>query len=110
MYVFFAVVHVVVCVMLILIVLLQRGRGSDMGAVFGGGSSQTIFGSSGPGTFLGKVTAVVATVFMITSLWLAYSVTHKGSVMEGAAARPPVEQKVPADQGTTGNAPQNTKQ
>ncbi len=110
MYVFFAIVHVVVCIMLILIVLLQRGRGADMGAVFGGGSSQTIFGSSGPGTFLGKVTAVVATVFMITSLWLAYSTTHKGSVMEGVATKPAVEQKVPVDQGTTGNTPQNTKQ
>ncbi len=110
MYVFLAVVHVVACIMLILIVLLQRGRGADMGAVFGGGSSQTIFGSSGPGTFLGKVTAVIAAVFMITSLWLAYSATHKGSVMEGAAGRPAVEQTVPSDQGTTGNTPQNTKQ
>ncbi|MDO9527842.1 MAG: preprotein translocase subunit SecG [Syntrophales bacterium] len=109
MYVFLAVVHVVACIMLILIVLLQRGRGADMGAVFGGGSSQTIFGSSGPGTFLGKVTAVIAAVFMITSLWLAYSATHKGSVMEGSA-RPVVEQTVPSDQDTTGNTPQNTKQ
>lgn len=109
MYLFFVVVHVVVCIMLILIVLLQRGRGADMGAVFGGGSSQTIFGSSGPGTFLGKVTAVIAAVFMITSLWLAYSSTHKGSVMEGSA-RPAVEQTVPNDQGGTGNTPQDTKQ
>ena len=109
MHVFIAVAHIVVCIVLILIVLLQSGRGADMGAVFGGGSSQTVFGSSGPGTFLGKVTAVIATVFMLTSLWLAYAATHSGSVMEGPD-RPAVEQAAPKDQSIPGNIPQNTKQ
>jgi preprotein translocase subunit SecG len=79
-----------------------------MGAVFGSGSSQTIFGSSGPGTFLGKATTVIATFFMLTSLWLAYSATHKGSVME-ESIRPAIEQTVPVDQSGKENIPQDSK-
>ncbi len=62
--------HVVVCVALILIVLLQRGKGADMGAVFGG-SSQTVFGSTGATSFLHKITTVAAVIFMLTSLGLS---------------------------------------
>ncbi len=98
MQVFFIVLHVVVCVAMILVVLLQAGRGADMGSMFGGGSSQTVFGSSGPGTFLGKATTVIATVFMLTSLWLAYSATHKGSVIDGPI-QPVAEQTTSEDQG-----------
>ena len=95
MQIFISIVHILVCVLLVLVVLLQRGKGADMGAAFGG-SSQTLFGSAGPGTFLGKITTAVAVVFMLTSLWLAYFATHKGStVMEGASTAP-VEQPVPA--------------
>lgn len=64
------VVHVIVGLALILIVLLQRGKGASMGAAFGG-SSQTLFGSRGPQSFLGKLTTIVAIVFMVTSLSLA---------------------------------------
>ncbi len=88
-------IHVAVCVALILIVLLQRGKGSDMGAAFGG-SSQTVFGSSGATPFLGKLTAGAAVVFMVTSLMLAF-LFGKGttsSIMEGAATSPaPVTQQ-----------------
>jgi preprotein translocase subunit SecG len=81
---------VVVCIVLILVVLLQAGKGANMGAVFGG-SSQTLFGSSGPGTFLGKMTTVVAIVFMLTSFSLSYTASRKGSsLMEGAK---PVQQQ-----------------
>ena len=66
------VIHVVVCIALIMIVLLQTGKGADMGAAFGGGSSQTLFGSTGASTFLSKATTVAAIVFMLTSLTLAY--------------------------------------
>jgi len=66
------IIHVVVCVALIMIVLLQTGKGADMGAAFGGGSSQTLFGSTGASTFLSKATTVAAIVFMLTSLILAY--------------------------------------
>ena len=85
MQILITILHISVCVILILVVLLQAGKGANMGAVFGG-SSQTVFGSSGPGSFLGKMTTVVAAVFMLTSLALSYSATHKASsVMEKAA-------------------------
>ena len=71
------IIHVIVCVALILIVLLQTGKGADMGAAFGGGSSQTLFGSTGASTFLTKATTTVAIIFMITSLGLAYMSGHK---------------------------------
>ena len=77
-------VHVSVCVFLILVVLLQRGKGSDMGAAFGG-SSQTVFGSAGATTFLHKMTSAIAIVFMLTSLGLSFFF-GKGatsSIMEG---------------------------
>ncbi|MCX5882066.1 MAG: preprotein translocase subunit SecG [Deltaproteobacteria bacterium] len=70
-------IHVIVCVALIMIVLLQTGKGADMGAAFGGGSSQTLFGSTGASTFLSKATTVAAIVFMITSLALAYMSSNR---------------------------------
>ena len=83
---------------MVLVVLLQSGKGADMGAAFGG-SSQTIFGSSGPGTFLGKMTTGIAVVFMLTSLFLAYSAFHKpGSALEDTTI-PAAEQTIPVDQG-----------
>jgi preprotein translocase subunit SecG len=66
------IVHVIVCIALILIILLQTGKGADIGAVFGGGSSQTVFGSTGAATFLSKITIGAAVVFMITSIVLTY--------------------------------------
>jgi preprotein translocase subunit SecG len=86
------ILHVVVCVAIIMIVLLQTGKGADIGAAFGGGSSQTLFGSTGASTFLSKATTVVAIIFMITSLSLAYISAHRkgSSVMTDVKA--PVEQ------------------
>jgi preprotein translocase subunit SecG len=72
-----AILHVVVSIALILIVLLQTGRGSEIGAAFGSGSSQTIFGSSGSSGFMTKLTTIVVVVFMVTSLVLAYFYSHK---------------------------------
>ncbi len=66
------VIHVIVCIALIMIVLLQTGKGADMGAAFGGGASQTLFGTTGASTFLSKATTAAAIVFMLTSLILAY--------------------------------------
>ena len=87
------VIHVLVCVALIMIVLLQTGKGADMGAAFGGGSSQTLFGSTGASTFLSKATTVAAIVFMLTSLTLAYVSGQKGgkSIMSDTPA--PIEQQ-----------------
>lgn len=73
------VLHVVVCIALILIVLLQTGKGADMGAAFGGGGSQTLFGATGASTFLSKMTTAAAIVFMLTSLSLAYISGNRGN-------------------------------
>jgi preprotein translocase subunit SecG len=69
---FLTVLHVMVCLFLVVVVLLQRGKGAEIGAVFGGGSGSTLFGSRGAGNFLTKLTTGAAVVFMITSLSLAY--------------------------------------
>ncbi|MBM4124521.1 MAG: preprotein translocase subunit SecG [Nitrospira sp.] len=70
MYTLAVVIHVIVCLLMIGAILLQAGKGAEIGAAFGG-SSQTVFGSRGPGTFLSKVTVGAAVVFMLTSLSLA---------------------------------------
>ena len=76
------VIHVAVCLFLIVIVLLQHGKGADAGATFGG-SSQSLFGTEGPLPLLNKITTTVAIVFMLTSVALAYFSSSKstGSVM-----------------------------
>jgi preprotein translocase subunit SecG len=73
--------HVVVSVFLILVILLQAGKGGGMGAAFGGAGSQTLFGGRGAQTFLGKVTSVAAAIFMVTSLTLSYHSSKSGSVV-----------------------------
>jgi preprotein translocase subunit SecG len=71
-------IHVVLCLFLITVVLLQTGKGADMGAVFGGGS-QTLFGSGGAGNFLTRLTTGMAIGFMVTALILTYSSTRTTS-------------------------------
>jgi preprotein translocase subunit SecG len=66
------VLHVIVCSFLVLVVLLQAGKGGGMGIAFGGGGSQTVFGSSGAGNFLTRLTAICAAIFFLNSLALAY--------------------------------------
>jgi preprotein translocase subunit SecG len=100
--------HVFICIGLILSILLQSGKGSDLGAAFGG-SSQTIFGSTGAVPFLNKLTTSVAIAFMITSLMLAFLAARasapRSSIMEGKA-RTSQEQPVEAGgQGTASPAP-----
>jgi preprotein translocase subunit SecG len=80
-------VHIAVCIALILIVLVQKGKGASMGAAFGG-SSQTVFGSSGATSFLQKVTVAAAVIFMFTSLGLAL-ISGRGtssSIMKGVTS------------------------
>jgi len=91
------IIHVLVCFALILIVLLQAGKGAEMGAAFGG-SSQTLFGSAGAMGFLSKLTTVAAVVFMVTSLLLTYASTRRAStvIKEKPAQTAPAEpQKAP---------------
>jgi preprotein translocase subunit SecG len=94
MYALLTILHILVCFVLITIVLLQAGKGANMGAAFGG-SSQTVFGSSGAGTFLGKMTAGVAIVFMLTSLILTYMANHRSSSSLIEQKPPAAEQTIP---------------
>jgi preprotein translocase subunit SecG len=95
------IVHIIVSIGLILVVLLQTGKGADMGAVFGG-SSSTIFGSSGAGNFLSRLTTGMAVVFMITSLTLGYFAGKKptASVFDSRteASQPTAEPAKPRGQ------------
>ena len=75
---FLTVLHIVVCVFMIAVILLQRGRGAEIGAVFGGGASSTVFGSRGAGNFLTKLTTGSAILFMVTSLSLSYLASKRG--------------------------------
>ncbi len=90
------VLHVVVCLFLVGIVLLQHGKGADIGATFGG-SSQSLFGSEGPLPLLNKITTAVAVIFMLTSVALAYISSHTGtdSVMSGLTKPAPVQTTQP---------------
>jgi preprotein translocase subunit SecG len=91
---FLTVLHVMVSLVLIVVVLLQHGKGADIGAAFGGGASSTVFGSRGAGNFLTKLTTASALLFMVTSLSLAYlSNTTTGDLFEDqpAAAAPAPE-------------------
>ncbi len=69
--------HVVVCIILILVVLLQSGKGADLAGAFGGGATQTAFGSRGPASFLSKLTTAAAIVFMVTCLGLSLTSTKQ---------------------------------
>ena len=81
------VVHLVLAVSIVILVLLQQGKGSEMGAAFGGGSSQSLFGARGSSNFLSRTTSIIVTMFFITSLVLAYLYTRSGeerSVVTGS--------------------------
>ncbi len=88
------ILHVLVSLFLIAIVLLQHGKGADIGATFGG-SSQSVFGSEGPLPLLNKITTFSAIIFMGTSISLAYISAHQSteSVMRDAPAPAPVQQE-----------------
>jgi len=73
------VIHIIVCIALICIVLLQGGKGAEVGATFGAGASNTIFGAAGGQSFLGKLTTGAAVIFMLTSLALAIFWGQPGS-------------------------------
>lgn len=99
------IVHVIVCIGLILVVLLQTGKGAEIGAVFGGGSSSTLFGSSGAGNFLTKLTTAMAIIFMITSLTLGYFAGQRPAATIFDSRSPVVEPAAPPEPAApaTGN-------
>ena len=102
---FIKVIHIIVCIFLIVLVLLQPGKGGGLGSVFGGGSSDSVFGSSGAAPFLTKLTRLLALIFVITSLSLGYFSVRsiKSTVISDV---PAVEQNVssPEESGTETSA------
>jgi len=93
---FVIILHCLTCLFLILVVLLQPGNKGGMGAAFGGGGGSTVFGGRGANTFLAKLTAGGAVVFMLTSFSLVYFSSKSGSVMDNMTP-PPAKQEAPAE-------------
>ena len=94
------IIHIVVSVLLVLIILLQPSKSADIGSMFGGGSSESLFGSSGAMPFLVKMTRLLGLIFVITSLFLGYtsvksisgSVVEKSPIEVFEEASPPLEE------------------
>jgi len=105
------VIHLLVAVAVCGFVLLQHGKGADMGAAFGSGASGSLFGSAGSANFLSRTTAILATVFFLSSLGLTWFATtrstSKGAVPQGVMEKIPAPKTsdVPAPPGGTGAAP-----
>ena len=96
------IVQLIVSLGIIALVLMQHGKGADAGAAFGGGASGSVFGSRGSGNFVSRATAILATIFFVNSLLLAYIVAHPEgsapSVVESVISAPAVETNaVPSD-------------
>lgn len=95
------IIHVIMCIILIAIVLLQSGKGASMGAAFGG-ASNTLFGAAGPANFLNKVTTIAAIVFMLTSFTLAVvssRETKSSTVLDATEQEQPVEETTTEETG-----------
>ncbi|MFA3790376.1 preprotein translocase subunit SecG [Aliiglaciecola sp. SL4] len=91
------VVYLVVALMLIGMVLIQQGKGADMGASFGGGGSNTVFGSSGSGNFMTRTTAILATLFFVISLILGNQTADKDQSLDEFENLGAIEQSVDSD-------------
>jgi preprotein translocase subunit SecG len=101
-------VHILVALVIIGLVLMQHGKGADMGAAFGSGASGSLFGASGSANFLSRTTGVLAAVFFVTSLTLAYVASVKpkttGSLMQESVQSQTVAQPAPAGGEVPANA------
>ncbi len=124
MHTFLITLHVILCLLLVFVILMQPGKGADAASAFGGGASSQIFGASGPGNLLTKGTGAIATLFMITSITLAFQSTksnvtggaikggfddvlEEGAAGEGFGAGTP-EGAAPPEAPPTPAAPENT--
>lgn len=85
------IVHVIVALAIIGLILLQQGKGAEAGASFGGGASQTVFGSQGGGNFFAKITGLLAFVFFVTSFSLAVIAKNNASIARGETGAPAIE-------------------
>ena len=107
MHIFLIILHILVSIALIAVVLLQSGKGAEMGASFGAGGSQSVFGAGGGSTFMSKMTTAAAIIFMLTSLTLAYlGKAGSSSIMSSKAATKaaPQKQATPPQQPATAPA------
>jgi preprotein translocase subunit SecG len=100
--------HVVVAAALIGFVLLQHGKGADMGAAFGSGSSGSLFGAAGSANFLSRTTAILATIFFLSSLGLTYLASNRGAVGPGDVMKQGVMQKAPEPATKAAEVPAGT--
>jgi len=107
MLVFFTAIHVLLCVFMIFVILLQPGKDAGMGAALGGGAATSAFGGRGAVTFLSKLTAVCAGLFFLTSLGLSF-VGVRSSVTSGFKAAAPISAPAPTSSAPTGNAAPGT--
>ena len=101
MEIFLLAVHVIAAASILVLVLLQHGKGADMGAAFGTGSAGSVFGAAGSANFLSRATGIAATIFFVTSIALTYVGAHRttssGGVMQGVTGDPgKTEQSVPS--------------
>jgi preprotein translocase subunit SecG len=105
MTIFLTFIHLVVCMVLIGVVLLQAGKGAEMGASFGAGGSQSAFGAGGGDNFMARITTGAAIIFMLTSLTLAFlsSRPDSGSIMKGQAQ--PAQKAAPQNPAAPGALP-----
>jgi preprotein translocase subunit SecG len=99
MYYLILTIHLIACILMIIAVLLQAGKGADIGAVFGGAGGQALFGSSGPADFLNKATRVLVVVFMLTSLTLGYFVAFERPTSNKSIMNTPIQKTVPGVPG-----------
>ncbi|WP_025872250.1 preprotein translocase subunit SecG [Methylobacillus glycogenes] len=90
------VIHVIAALGVVGLVLLQHGKGADMGAAFGSGASGSLFGVSGSSNFMSRATAVFVAIFFVTSLSLAYLTSHRGQ--QGSVVQNSVVKSVPASE------------
>jgi preprotein translocase subunit SecG len=100
MVVLLTIIHVIVCLFLVIVVLLQHGKGGDIAAAFGGMGSQTAFGPRGAATVLSKATTWAAVIFMVTSITLSIYAARRpasSSVLQGVKSTPTQPQKAPTN-------------
>jgi preprotein translocase subunit SecG len=109
MVILLTIIHVIICVFLVIVVLLQSGKAADLAGAFGGMGSQTAFGPRGGATLLSRATTVAAALFMVTSLSLAITATRRGSSVGSSvlghekgmpAKKAPAQPAIPAGPGT----------
>ncbi len=109
MYTFVSIIYIFVCLFLILVVLLQSGKGGGLGSAFGGGTSQQIFGGAGAGNLLTRLTAAFAFTFMALSVWLAFLSSSGDQALDRAVREQAAAQEAAAETEAAEAAPEEAE-